>query len=249
MQLKMKQLLLVLLGVITVLFSSCKEESIAPVDVVIDTGLYPLAIGNTWIYQTDSIIFNKQLNSVDTLSGFVREKIIEEYLATGEVNTYVIERAFRRGTDSPWTTTDIFNATFIDNKATRSEENLRFVKLLFPVEVGQKWDGNQFFDESIKVNIGGEQIEVYKNWESKVTHIDSTVVIGNIEYANSTVVILADSENSIEKRFVEEIYAKDVGLISREMIILDTQNSDSTKPIIDRAEEGFVLSQSLIEYY
>ena len=244
----MKQLLLVFLGVITVCLYSCKEESIPVTTIDLETDLYPLEVGRTWVYQTDSVIFNKQLSTVDTLIGFMKEEIVSEYVATGDVVTYAIERSFKREWANQWNITDIFSASFIDNKATRNEENLRFVKMVFPTSLGQKWDGNQFFDEFIFVNVGGEQIEVYKNWESEVTHIDSTVVLNGTQYENCTIVVLADNETSIEKRYVKEIYSKGVGLISKDMTILCTQNNDSI-PIIEKAEEGFVLSQSLIEYY
>ena len=40
---------------------------------------YPLAIGSEWTYQVDSVIFDDggAPNVLDTLSGFVRERIIE----------------------------------------------------------------------------------------------------------------------------------------------------------------------------
>ena len=77
----------------------------------------------------------------------------------------------------------------------------------------------------------------------------STINIYGVQYENCTEIILADSENSIEKRYVKEIYSKGVGLISKEMVVLCTQNGDTSIEILDRAEEGFVLSQSLVEYY
>ena len=245
----MKQFILILFGSLLVCLSSCKEESIAPMGIDIDTDFYPLEVGRTWVYQTDSVIFNKQLSSVDTLRGFMREEITDEFATAGDNVSYVIERSFRRSLEDQWNVTDIYSASFIDNKATRNEENLRFVKMVLPTSVGQKWDGNQFFDESVILNVGGELIEVYKNWGSEVTAIDSTVVLDGIQFENCTEIILADNENSIEKRFAKEIYAKGVGLISKEMIIICTQNGDASIDILERAEEGFVLSQSLIEYY
>ena len=245
----MKQFLLVLLGTMILCFSSCKEETIPAMTVEVDTDFYPLEVGRTWIYQTDSVVYNKQLNSIDTFLGFVKEEITAEFVAAEDVDTYSIERSFRRSVSDPWIVTDIYSASIIDNRATRNEENLRFVKLVFPTTLGQIWDGNQFFDESINVNVGGEMIEVFKNWGSEVIDVESTEIVKDIQYVNCTVVILADSENSIEKRYAKEIYAKGVGLISRDMIILDTQNSDSSLPILNRAEKGFILSQSLIESY
>ena len=245
----MKQYFLILFSVFLVFFSSCKEKSIAPINLELEKDFYPLEVDRTWVYLTDSVVFNKQLSTVDTLKGFVKETITDKFVTTGDIDLYIIERSFKRSLADQWSVTDIYSASFIDNKATRTEENLRFVKLVIPISLGQKWDGNQFFDESIIVNVGGESIEVYKNWDSEVTAIESIVNIYGVQYENCTEIILADSENSIEKRYVKEIYSKGVGLISKEMVVLCTQNSDTSIEILDRAEEGFVLSQSLVEYY
>ena len=248
MQIKMKQLLLLLS--ITVFFFACKEESIAPEPIDLQEDFFPLDVGKTWIYETDSIVYNKQLSTVDTLRGFVREEIVDAFEAADESTVYVIDRSFRRDETLPWINTDVFSASIIGNKATRNEENLRFVKLILPPVVDQEWDGNQFFDESTQVTINGESIEVYKNWDSKVLSIGETVNINGVDYSNTVEVILVDTNNSIEKRYVKEIYAKGIGLIHREMVIIDSQDEFMTGlPICERPEKGFVLEQNLIESF
>jgi len=245
----MKQILFFLsLGLVT-LFFSCEEESIAPTPVDLQSDFYPLTVGKTWIYSTDSIVYNFQLKTIDTLRGFMREEITESFETASGSTNFVIERSFRRSDDQLWNITDIYSASIIDNKATRNEENLRFVKLLLPPVKGQKWDGNQFFDESTLVNINGELIEVFKNWESEILSIGESATVNGIDYTNTIEVILVDTENSIEKRYAKEVYAKGVGLISREMIIIDSQDVGSGLPIIERPEKGFILNQSLIQSF
>ena len=45
-----------------------------------------------------------------------------------------------------------------------------------------------------------------------------------------------------------EKYAKDIGLIYKEMWILDTQKSESAAPWEVKAEEGFILKKSLVSF-
>lgn len=248
MQIKMKQLLLLL--AIVFLSYSCAEESISPEPIDLQEGFFPLELGKTWIYETDSIVYNKQLSTVDTLRGFVREEIVDAFVAADESIIYVIDRSFRRSEALPWRNTDVFSASIIDNKVTRNEENLRFVKLILPPVIDQEWDGNQFFDESTPVTINGETIEVYKNWDSKVVSMEGNVTINGIDYSNTVEVILVDTNNSIEKRYAKEIYAFGVGLIHKEMIIIDSQDEFMTGlPICERPEKGFILDQRLIESF
>jgi len=162
----MKRILFFLsLGLVT-LFFSCEEESIAPTPVDLQSDFYPLTVGKTWIYSTDSIVYNFQLKTIDTLRGFMREEITESFETASGSTNYVIERS-----------------------------------------------------------------------------------VNGIDYTNTIEVILVDTENSIEKRYAKEVYAKGVGLISREMIIIDSQDVGSGLPIIERPEKGFILNQSLIQSF
>lgn len=247
MLIKMKNLLF-LLGLAICIFA-CSEESIPAETTDDQSELYPLAIDRTWIYEYDSIVYNLQLGTTDSLHGFIREEISDSFELTDGSLNYVIDRYFRRSQDVPWSYTDTYSASIIGNKATRNEENLRFVKLLLPPSEGQEWDGNQFFDESVIVNVNGESLEVYKNWSSKILDLNKTVTINGIDYSNAVEVLLVDTENGIEKRYAKEIYAKGFGLIHKEMIIIDSQDIASGLPIIERPEKGFILEQRLIESF
>jgi hypothetical protein len=63
----------------------------------------------------------------------------------------------------------------------------------------------------------------------------------------------ADNENLIERRFVEERYARTVGLVEKTVMILDTQCGGNLSNCIDlsweqKAEKGFMLKMTVNNY-
>lgn len=106
------------------------------------------------------------------------------------------------------------NAYKNKTKAVRNEGNLKFIKLVFPVIKGKSWDGNALFDaENTIVRIAGEPIKMYELWDYRYNETGISKTLNGIDYKNVVSVIQTDTENSIEKRYSLEEYAKDVGLI------------------------------------
>jgi hypothetical protein len=80
--------------------------------------------------------------------------------------------------------------------------------------------------------------------------LDQTESIGDLQFDKVAIVLLTDDgeENTIERRYALEKYARGVGLIYKEYEILDSQCSTCTEPWSEKAEKGFILKQTLIEY-
>ena len=59
---------------------SCGDETIEVDGTVEGTEYFPIDFEKEWIYKTDSIVYDESMGIIDTLSGYVREKIIEVFL-------------------------------------------------------------------------------------------------------------------------------------------------------------------------
>ena len=209
---------------------------------------FPLEVGNSWTYQLDSIIYDNKGSRVDTISQVLREDITESYTDPSGDTAYRVAR-YRQKTNGLWEVTDIWSASLDDRLAYRTEENLRFAKLSFPVEEGVAWDGNAFMDEEVIVKVAGEPIRVYQNWgDYRYVSAGVSESIGDLSFDAVCTVEQVDLEDKITRRYSMEKYAAGVGLIYREMIILNTQQFDSEDPWEEKAEEGFILRQSLISF-
>lgn len=246
----MSQGVLLISAFILSIFVSCEKH--VTEDYNTDYGLdyYPLEIGKYKVYSVDSVIYDPANSGtfIDTVSVFIKEEVVDTFYDSDNMLNYVLERSQKNGPGAPWTITDRWYTMRDSQKVILTEENQRFVKLIFPVKQYQTWNGNSFIDPGLIVDIRGESIEMFKNWYYEVTEIIDNETVGALNFFNVAHITAADDENLIEKRYAVEKYAKGVGLIYRELKILDTQNINPALSWEEKAEKGFILRQYLIEY-
>lgn len=233
------------------LCSSCKDESTFE-DPIVDETLeyFPVAIGKSVTYQVDSIIYDPTESAVlvDTSRVYIREVMVDTFRDEIGVLNYRIERYQAYDSNFDWEIKDVWSTSLENNRAERFEENLKFVKMVFPVKDGDIWDGNLYIDETSIFFIAGESIEIFKSWFYEVLSTDEPEQIGGFSFENVTTISQADEENLIERRYSIEKYAKGVGLVYREMEIYDTQEIDETIPWVDKADKGFKLVMVVLDY-
>lgn len=233
---------------VLIFFNACQNEIENYQLSTEDDQYFPLKLGEVRTYKIDSTIFDNKGTIKNKISRIAKESIIESYIDDeGEVNFIIEQNIFD---NDKLVQTNILNAYKNKTKAVRNEGNLKFIKLVFPVIKGKSWDGNALFDaENTIVRIAGEPIKMYELWDYRYNETGISKTLNGIDYKNVVSVIQTDTENSIEKRYSLEEYAKDVGLIYKKMMILNTQKIDLINtPWELKAEEGFILEQQLISF-
>lgn len=250
--------LLLLTGVVFVAHS-CNKQETEPLDLNFGYEYYPLEIGQTREYAVDSIIFDPALagTQIDTNSWFIKETVVDTFSGQDGLTWFRVERVQRRSDTQPWQIGKVYAAARSKQQAYRTEDNLRFIKMTFPLELNETWAGNAFFSTGTTVEIAGEQVEMFKDWSYRILSLTDPLQVGDVLFENVCSVQLADSENIIEYRQGHEYYAKNIGLIYRELQILDSQcdvccNGDfgacATTDWGQRAEKGFILRQQLLHW-
>ncbi len=250
----MSTLRAVLFMLVVVSVFACKDkETIAPTDTDFGYDYFPLEIGKYWIYQIDSTIYDFGENDTQLITNSttqVRERITDTLTDNLNRTVFRIERSERSTADDLWSITDIWVAVTEDEKAEKTEENLRFIKMVFPIAENQFWEGNRFIDETTIITVAGESLEIFKSWSSNVVSLDQAEQVGSFSFDRVLTISHADNENLIERRFAEEKYAHGVGLVARSMQILDTQciADCEGQSWEEKAEKGFILKQTLLEH-
>jgi len=239
----------ILITSIFIIFISSCENKIEEYDSDQNGKLYfPLELGHKWSYQLDSIIYTKKGTRLIERSYILNEEVIDVFTDNRGEKSYLIEQNILEN-DQPYGTNLLYG--FVDDiKAVRTEGNLKFIKLTFPVSLNNSWDGNAMFDASNTiVKIGGEPINMYEWWNYRYTEINHIETINGINYTDVVTVTQVDSDIPIEKRYAIEKYSKGTGLIYQKMIILNTQKSDLVStPWEEKAEEGFILEKKLLYF-
>ncbi|MEM6380958.1 MAG: hypothetical protein AAF705_22490 [Bacteroidota bacterium] len=240
------------------LLQTCGEEETIVVDIDYGYRYYPTIQGQEKIFEVDSIIYGREGTVIDSTSGFVREIIsaVQEN-QDGSIMAR-IERYYRRNAVDAWVLQSFNTLERNDNQAILQEGNQSILKMIFPATLGTTWDPTSFITANQNVVIAGDPIDFYKNWEGSIFANDLTYIgATNGEISNILGVQLADSENLIERRKVEEWYAPNLGLVYREIEILDTQcqkccNGDTGScldiPWPEKAEQGLHIVERLLEY-
>ena len=214
---------IILLPILMVLiFAACKKD-VKPVDL--KTEYFPLKIGSWIIYNVDSTYYDNFTLKSYTHHFQLKEMITASFIdGSGDV-AYRLER-FERDYDSlPFQIKNVWTEKIINNRAERVEENLRFIKLVFPPQISVTWKGNVF----IKPDLTSVYTKYLGNWDYEYTSIDAFKAYGNNNF-NATATVLAFDENvpGLQQTSFVETYAKGVGLIYYHHKFVEKQPTDAT---------------------
>ncbi|WMX16829.1 hypothetical protein [Aureispira sp. CCB-E] len=247
---------------LSILFFACERivETLAPIDFE----YYPIEVGKYKTYQIDSIVYDEYNCTVQTTTYQIKE-VTETETVDGEGDpAFVIKRYFRKTSNDAWVLYNIWTEKIEGDQVQRVEDNQRMIKMVAPMQQDRRWDGIVYIRRDTLVPIRGGSIDMFKDWDDFVCEDigDSFVdTLSNTIYPDVAKIVQVDKTNNIERRFSTEVYAKGIGMVYKEMRILDTQcrppgtctgNSDIGScigtPWHIKAEKGFILKQSLIEH-
>lgn len=231
---------------IIVSISSCNNEV-----ETIDTNnfgyeFYPLSTGKTWVYTSDSVVIYNGGSLRDTFHSFIKEVVGESFLDANGDTLYHLHRYFKRNESDEWQRTNTWTSSKDKSRVIRTEENIKFIKMVFPVSGGLRFDANAFVDKNQKVQVAGELLKPYDNWQPRMEAIDL-----ELQYKGSKVkslfINLVDDSSIIDRRKVHEFYGKGIGLLKKEMIIMDLDSDKPTEPWDKKSKKGFIHTLTLID--
>lgn len=231
-----------------VLFSSCGDENKTLDSAFFGYEYYPVEEGKYWVYKMNETLIKQEGNANETSVYFMREDVTEKFVNTIGDTIFKIQRSISDTQNGLYVATDLWTAEVTEAGAYRVEENLEFVKMIFPFKVGTSWEGN-LFDNLTSVKIAETSVWLYKDWGNyEVGAKGIPLEVEGQNYPDVTRIDQANFETSIERRFAVEYYAKNVGLIQKRMEIYDTQCVCPGQTWIEKAEAGFNLTQTLVDH-
>jgi hypothetical protein len=199
----------------------CKQEKdTLTIDYKYD--YLPLDTGHYVIYDVDSIHYSYTgVEQRDTVSYQLMELVADTFYDNQNRLNYRLE-IYRRSTPvEPWVINRVWYAFKDVTNVQKVEDDIRFIKMVFPPEDGKIWNGNQYAPQT-------GAFEYLANWEYSYSDLDQPKTIGNLNFDSTVVVNEWDDENGVQKNFSREIYAKGVGLVYRQFEMLSSPviNSD-----------------------
>lgn len=189
--------------------------------------------GRFQVYDVNEIVY--ALGDPDTFIYQLKTVVIDSFLNATSAYTYVIHRSVRNDDSQPWTYKDTWSSSIEKNQAIEREENIDFVKLIFPFQVGLKWNGNAY-------NTLAEEEYELESLTSKT--------FNDITFSDCLTIKQRDNQDfivNLDMRY--ESYAKNVGLVYREKTQLfyctDTNSGCIGNQIVD---EGTIYIQTIAAY-
>lgn len=224
------------IAVLAFLFQACEESEAPNVDLS-GSGYYPLQVGNFWTYQMEQIDYLVLGN--DTSSYQLRELIADSLVTqSGEV-TYLISRQLWEETNQQWRTDSIWTVRKSSQSVVVTENGKAFVKLVFPVNIGETWDGHAFN------NLGFQSFNYQSVAQGEVLSTlldqDTSILVKTILNDRISPIVGTDQRS--------EIYVNGIGLVQKDLYVINlcTNNTKCPDNFGDTLS-GIFLSQVLIDY-
>jgi hypothetical protein len=202
--------------VIASTFTACVKDKPAAV-IYQGYNYFPNNVGHWVIYNVDSIYVNPLIpNHADTFNYQVKEVIDSFYTDNTGARVQVIVRYKRANSTLAWNYEKTYTGSITSREAVRTEDGIKYVKLIFPVTLNGTWNGGAF-NNSAGTNA------VFPDWNQtsfQYTSVNAAVYL-NWQTFDSTVTVLQDSDLNLTKhQFFLEQYATNVGRIYKQIISL-----------------------------
>ena len=123
-----------------ILLFGCKKSNNETVNYYY--GYFPLEV-DSWVEYDVLDIVHTEFGS-DTTIYQLKEITTEEFLDLEGRLTYRIERYWRADVSLEWSIKDVWYSNITKTTAEKVEENVRFTKMIFPINDTKYWDGNAF---------------------------------------------------------------------------------------------------------
>ena len=213
-------------------FFACKKDKSVEQQQNFGYNYFPEEVGSYVIYDVDST-WQDDKSNVDTAFHYrLKEVIASTFLDNSGRPTLRIERFKKMYNDTipydsmPWVGPRVWYANRTTKTAEKVEENVRYLKLTFPVQKGNKWDGNSY-------NTLGQK-------EYEVTSVDEAETINALDFDSVITVKQFEQIDFIEYIYETEKFARNVGLIWKVRDSLYDGGSADTV--------GYTFRQKIVDY-
>ncbi|HVB02898.1 MAG TPA: hypothetical protein VNE41_04180 [Chitinophagaceae bacterium] len=216
------RLTFLVLAVIT-LFSleACKKTIGIPSDI--GYSYFPIHIGDSLTYLEDSIIYDDFYSTIDTFPHEILDVTTSTFTDNSGRLSYLINRFIWDSTAQEWLPDISYYITPTTTSIEDEENNLRFIKLVFPVALNTSWQGNIYIDPDPADNLGYLQ-----GWKYSYTAVNARDTVGNL-YFDSTLTVVQQSDQLVQtpdyssRLYSVEQYARNIGLIYKHFVYWQQQ--------------------------
>lgn len=211
---------LLIAALCTVVIYSCTKTSEKKYGTNYGEGYYPLQFGRYVVYDVDSFIWD-DFQCVKTKHHYqLRYSIVDTFRDNQNRISYKMDVHIRKQDTLTWNMHRVIYVTPTTTHLEYVEENLRFIKLAYPVAEGATWKGNAMISPL------DQDYQYFQDWDYTYSGFGKPFNNGFVNFDNTITVsevdeLLNDPEsmpnNYAYKTFAKEVYGWDVGMVYREI--------------------------------
>lgn len=214
----------------------------------------PLQPGKYITYRIDSLVLTPFGRSLETHSYQVKHEVDSEIKDNLDRPSYLIFRYLRNADGSgEWFNNGSYYITPLADQVEVVEDNLRFIKLHAPLTQGYNWQGNSHLHLDPYESYQFTLFAYMQNWEYNYASFNALVEHNGFQYndvwtveeedfgENFPVTLPAAPGGKI--RAVEK-YAKNIGLVYREYMIVEYEPNTGADPFY----RGFGITLWMIDH-
>jgi hypothetical protein len=202
-----------------IIVCSCNKNNPLKTDAPAD--YYPMHVGNYIIYRVDSLKYINVGTQV-SISSYLAKEVVDDTITDnlGRLSYRVIRYLSDTTGSSGWTPSIAYMVTPLPTSVEVVENNLRYIKLVTPVQDGITWLGNSYID----ANIDTSSLNYLDGWNYTYANTGQPfdVLAGTIPQTvtvNEANSISASVDSSFIKTiYSQEIYGKNIGLIYKKFL-------------------------------
>jgi hypothetical protein len=186
---------------------------------------FPIDSGWVKTYTVDSIAYNDNDQSVDTFHFLLQERFLGNIVGIEGEYYREIERLVQTDTNKIWEPRNSYFVSKTNNNVQVIDENIRVVKMVFPIGNVLSWNGNQY-------NNLGRRTFFLQNIYAPFNNGDTT-------FGKCITIQEALANNAIEEILVKNVYQDGIGLVDATNNYVNTQIA---------GKSGYKVRQKLISY-
>ena len=219
-----------------------------------------LQVGKYITYRMDSLTFYFYGQN-DTITSYLAKDSVEQETVDGTgAKVWLVTRYLSDTTGSAWTPSMTYVVAETSASIDVTEDNLRFIKLAFPMDQGFSWTGNTYlpynpYQDLFSYNDYNNLI--LSEWNYVYTEVNQPFTVANgtsydsattiLQVADSTNVPIAEPTVFASDTYWSETYAKHIGMIYRY-----TEMWEYQPPTPDGSQSGykigFALTMSIVDH-
>lgn len=237
----LKSFICILVILLSCTFASCKKKKTeAPPDVGYTYA--PEIIGKYVVYDVDSTVYDDFAKDTLYYKYRIKEKLAETFTDNEGRPSIKLIRYIKRYDPAKsydlmnWEIKDVWSYTRTSTSLEVVEENLRYTKLVFPVKTDVSWNGNAR--------------NTSPAMDYKYLFTDQVHAVNGRSFDNVLCVEQKDDKrkNVIHRQYYIEKYAKDIGLIYREITDVYSNTVVAGVPVEQRIERGIIYKLTYVTH-